>query len=411
MRPRLLLVAPSRSYRVGAYLAAARALQIDLVVASPGKHSLVRELAEGLHIDLAEPDDSLQTISLAAQSAPFDGIVATDDSVVELAARAAAMLSLRFNSVRSARLTCRKDLARSHLQSAAIPVPQHRLISLQQELTAQMHGFSFPCVLKPLNLSASKGVIRADDLPGFIAACERIRPLVADQTDPFLASHLLVEAYIDGFEVALEGFLSAGRLSVLALFDKPDPLVGPFFEETYYITPSRLDPETQRRIQRRVAAACSAFGLTEGPVHAELRVTTEEAWILEVAGRTIGGECGHIFDLLLDQAFEGLTIANAVGLPLPEMQATGAAGVLMIPIPRSGMLKQCDGIEQARAVLWIEEVRINAPIGHELVALPEGSSYLGFVYSRAETPQQAEAALREAHRKLSFRIDPVWHIG
>lgn len=411
MRPRLLLIAPSQSYRVNAYLVAARTLKIDVEIASPEKHSLVRELAEGLHIDTDDPAGSLQTICAASDSAPFNGIIATDDAMVGLAARAAERLGLRYNSVESALLTSRKDLARRQLKRSAIPVPQHRLISLNESPVKQIHGFSFPCVVKPLNLSASKGVIRANNLQEFIAACERIRPLISDQADPFISSHLLVEAYIEGFEVALEGFLSDRKLCVLALFDKPDPLRGPFFEETYYITPSRLQVETQRLIQERVAAACQAYGLTQGPVHAELRVTKDEAWILEVAGRTIGGECGHIFDLVPNQSLEGVAIASALGLPLPEIQIEGAAGVLMIPIPKSGMLKQCDGVEEAKRVPCIEEVRISAHIGHELVTLPEGSSYLGFIYCRAETPQQAENALREAHRKLSFRIDPVWHIN
>ena len=380
-------------------------------IASPERHSLVRELAQGLHIDPGDPAKSLQTICLASDAAPFSGIIATDDAVVELAARAAEQLGLRFNSIDSARLSSRKDLARSQLENAAVPVPRHRLISLTENLPGQIHGFSFPCVVKPLNLSASKGVVRVNNLQEFVGACERIRPLVSYQTDPFVSRHLLVETYIDGFEVALEGFLTNGKLTVLALFDKPDPLVGPFFEETYYITPSRLQPEFQRLIEERVAAACRAYGLMEGPVHAELRITSDEAWILEVAGRTIGGECGHIFDLALNQSLEGLAIANAVGLPLPEVRMAGAAGVLMIPIPRSGMLKRFEGVEEAKRVPCIEEVRISARVGHELVTLPEGSSYLGFIYCRAETAQQAEMALREAHRKLSFRIDPVWHIS
>ena len=411
MRPRVLLIAPPQSYRIGAYLKAAQEMDVTIQVASSLKHTLIPELARGLHIDLEDNAQALETIYRAASSTPYDGIIATDDATVELAAHAADVLGLKCNAVRSARLVRRKDLARSRLQAAGVPVPQHRLISLNEDPLEQIDRIPFPNVVKPLNLSASRGVIRTDNQQQFLAACERIRPLIADQPDPFERSHLLVESYIDGFEVALEGFLSNGRLNQLALFDKPEPLIGPFFEETYYITPSRLSRKHQQLIHTRVADACNAYGLFEGPVHAELRITNDEAWILEVAGRTIGGECGRLFDLASNQDLESLVIANALGRPLPITRIEGAAGVLMIPIPKSGMLRRYDGVETARAVPYIEEVRISAPIGHELVTLPEGSSYLGFIFSRADTAKQAETALREAHRRLSFKIDPLWRIN
>lgn len=386
-------------------------MDVTVEVASSVKHTLVPGLAQGLHVDLNVPAQALDTICRAASFSPYNGIIATDDATVELAARVAETLGLRFNSVRSARFARRKDLARDCLQAAGVPIPQYRLISLAADPATQIEGFQFPVVVKPLNLSASRGVIRANNQQQFLTACERIRPLIADQSVPFERSHLMVESYIEGFEVALEGFLSKGRLSLLALFDKPEPLIGPFFEETYYITPSRLSTELQGIIHARVAAACIAYGLSEGPVHAELRVMHDEAWILEVAGRTIGGECGHLFNIASNQALESLVIANALGRSLSITNIEGAAGVLMIPIPKSGMLRRYAGVETARAVPYIEDVRITAPVGHELVTLPEGSSYLGFIFSKADTPEKAESALREAHRKLSFKIDPLWHIN
>ena len=410
-QPRILLIAPAQSYRIGAYVDAARALGMAVEIASPGRHSLMRELAQGPQIDLHDPLRSLDSIAFAARSTPYVGIIPTDDATLELAAQAAARLGLSYNSVRSARLARRKDLARECLRQAGVPVPQHRVISLVRDPASQIDDFTFPCVVKPLSLSASRGVIRANDPAQFVAACARIQPIIADQPDPFESSHLLAEAYIEGEEVALEGFLSHGLLRVLALFDKPEPLRGPFFEETYYITPSRLSWAIQRRIHARVADACAAYGLIEGPVHAELRIAGGEAWILEVAGRTIGGECGSIFSLASSQSIEALVVASAVGRPPPAVGIEGAAGVLMIPIPKPGMLRRCDGVAEASRVRHIQAVRISAPPGHELVTLPEGSSYLGFIFSRAETAAQAEAALREAHGKLSFKIDPVWHLN
>jgi biotin carboxylase len=219
---------------------------------------------------------------------------------------------------------------------------------------------------------------------------------------------LLVEEYIPGFEVALEGLLTDGSLQVLTLFDKPDPLEGPFFEETIYLTPSRLPKETQQAIYDATAASARALGLKHGPVHAELRVNDKGAWMVELAGRSIGGLCSTILEFGAGAALEEIILQHAVGNEIQTMELKdAAAGVMMIPIPKGGMLRGCSGIEDALQVEGIEGIEITAPLNYPVVPLPEGSSYLGFIFAKGETPEDVDSALREAHARITFRIDPI----
>jgi len=407
---RLLLLAPPGSYRTVAYLRAAERLGVEAVVASTGRHPLIGGPG-GLNLDLPDLDRSLQTLLDAAGATRFDAVVATDDLTVDLAGRVAAALGLRGNAPAAARLSRRKDLARQRLAEAGLPVPAHRVVDLRQPFPGQVEGFKFPCVIKPLALSGSRGVIRADDPAALEAVRARVAAIAAQAPFPDERHHALLEAYLPGDEIAVEGLLEAGRLEVLALFDKPDPLHGPYFEETYYVTPSRHPPALQRRAAERVAAACRAYGLREGPVHAELRLHDGEAWLLEVAARTIGGECARLLDFGAGTGLETLVIARALGRPLTWSPPAGGAGVLMLPTARGGILRRVEGVLEARRVAYVEAVEISVREGYELVPLPEGQSYLGFVFARAPDAATAEAALRQAHACLRVVTAPVLSRG
>jgi len=410
-RSRLLLIAPPNSYRTVSYLESARRQGVDVLVASEGKHSLVGAIASGLHIDLDAPE-ALDKLLLANQDRPFDGVVATDDTTVELGSRIARSLDLPHNPPQAAQYSHRKDLSRQVLQAAGVRVPDFRVLSLDKAIAPQLQGLEFPCVVKPLSLSASRGVIRADTLQETQSACQRIQAILASEglADGYVSSHVLAEAFIPGPEVALEGLLHRGKLDVLAIFDKPDPLEGPFFEETYYITPSRHAASTQQEIVQCVRDACDGLGLCEGAVHAEVRIGASGCAIIEVAARTIGGECARLLNFGTGHSLEDLVIAHATGRPLSIERTSGAAGVLMIPIAEAGSLRRIEGITRARAVPFIEDILINIRDGYELVPLPEGSSYLGFMFACAPTPDEVEAALRKAHAELDIVVAPVMKI-
>jgi biotin carboxylase len=297
---------------------------------------------------------------------------------------------------------------RQCLAAAGLPIPRYRRIALKDDPFLAARGVAFPCVLKPLTLSASRGVIRANNVDQFMAAFRRIAALLARDDVTVSgdgAEFLLAEAFIPGIEVALEGLLIRGRLHTLALFDKPDPLDGPFFEETMYVTPSRLPDEVQTRIRDVSAAACAALGLAEGPIHAELRVNADGPWILEIAARSIGGLCSRTLRFGTGVTLEELILRHALGQPIASLaRERQAAGVMMIPIPRAGRLRTVHGEAEAGAVAGIEDVTITAHRGQELVPLPEGWQYLGFIFARGETPAAVEAALRDAHARLHFEI-------
>ncbi len=263
-------------------------------------------------------------------------------------------------------------------------------------------------MLKPLGLSASRGVLRVDDAASFSEAFRRVAAILADpevRKRGGDCEHLLVEEYMPGDEVALEGLLTSGELRVLALFDKPDPLEGPFFEETIYVTPSRLDAEVQRKIAAEVSRGCEALGLVHGPVHAELRLAAGEPRLLEVAPRTIGGLCARTLRFGAGISLEELILRHALGRPTTDLsREIRAAGVMMIPIPAAGVLGETRGLDEARGTPGVEEVTLTLRRGSKVVPLPEGNAYLGFIFARGERPQDVEASLRQAHARLTFEI-------
>lgn len=406
--PRILLVAPRDSYRTAPYIAAARELGVDLLIASEGTHTLSGLEVPGVQVNLHDVPGSLQTLRTAARAQPFQGVIGTDDASSEFAVQASMALHLPHNSLHSVRLTRRKDLARSHLACAGISVPRHWKIDLTDPLAPQLTEIRYPCVVKPVALSASRGVIRADDRAQLEKAIVRIADMLADVSEREERETLLIEEFIAGSEVAVEGLLSDGNLEILAIFDKPDTLDGPYFEETYYTTPSRHTPDNQARVVAQVAEACAAYGLREGPIHAECRINAAGVWILEVAARTIGGLCGRLLRFGTGYGLEELVLMHTLKQNPDTRRETGGAGVLMIPIPRAGILRRVEGVLAAQRVQHIEEVVIDVREGYELLPLPEGSSYLGFIFARAPSPAEAEVALREAHACLRVVVAPLW---
>lgn len=407
-KPCVLLVAPRDSYRTASYVAAACRLGVDILIASEGEYALAGSQAPGLAVELSDAASSLAAIQEAARQTPIAAVVGTDDASIELASKASALLGLPNNPPMSVRYARRKDLARARLAACGVPVPRHWPIDLDWSLTEQIAAVRYPCVVKPVALSASRGVIRADDRDQLLRAIARIERILRDAGGTEEQRRLLVEEYVSGAEVAVEAMLDRGQLEILAIFDKPDPLDGPFFEETYYITPSRHSPEIQTQLAATVADACVAYGLREGPIHAECRINETGVWVLEVAARTIGGLCGRLLKFGTGHGLEELVLEHALGRRLRMESETGAAGVLMIPIPQAGILRRVEGVLAAQQVPYIEEVVIDRREGYELVPLPEGSSYLGFIFSRAPTPADAEAALRAAHAQLKIVVAPLW---
>ena len=407
---RVLLIAPAHSYRTPAYLAAAAGLGVEVILASDGPYSLIPRVAGGLHIDFTDAQRSQRTILDALRRVPISAVIATDDAAAEVSSRVAEALGLPHNPPFAARTARRKDLARAALAAAGVPVPSFRTIALERPLAAQIAGVGYPCVVKPVALAASRGVIRADTPQALLAACRRIERIVAECRDAVERGTLIIEDFVPGIEVAVEGILREGRLHPLAIFDKPDPLDGPYFEETYYITPSRLASSRQERVVARVAEACRAYGLREGPVHAELRIDGEDIWVIEVAARTIGGDCARLLDFGAGRSLEDLVLSHALGRSSSRSANEQAAGVLMIPTTRAGTLRRVEGVLDASRVAGVEDVVIAVREGYELVPLPEGGAYLGFVFARAASACEVESALREAHARLRVVVAPSWRL-
>ena len=403
--PRVLLLIPSATYRAHDFVAAAAALELELVVASDRRQALSAVLGDrALTLPLRRPGEAVERIEELHARAPLDAVVAVDDQGVRVAALAAERLGLRGNPPQAAERTRDKGAMRAALEAAGVPQPAYRLAGATDDVAAFALEVGLPCVVKPLALSASRGVIRADSPAGAAGVAERVRAILAEAGEAAGAA-LLVERYLPGEEVAIEGLLRGGRLELLALFDKPDPLEGPYFEETLFVTPSRHPAGLQQELCVAAGRAAAALGLTEGPVHAELRTDGERVWVLELAARSIGGLCSRALRFGVGVTLEELILRHALGLELGDVtRERPAAGVMMLPIPHAGVLERVGGQEEARAVEGIEDLVISVAPGRPVRSLPEGDRYLGFLFARAETPELVERALREAHGRLEVAI-------
>jgi biotin carboxylase len=404
---RVLLILPSATYRAHDFIAAARDLGVAITVASDRRAAMADVMGEqALTLRLSEPRDAAAAIVERARRTPFAAIVGVDEQGVMTAALAAERLGLQHNQPAAVARTRDKAAMRRALADAHVPGPRFVLLPPGADVAAAIRETGLPCVVKPLSLSGSRGVIRADDADRARAAVERVRAILARAGEPADVP-VLLESYLPGAEVAVEGLLRSGRLEVLAVFDKPDPLEGPYFEETLYITPSRLPAAVLAEVTRITAQAAGALGLSEGPVHAELRVDDRNVRVLELAARSIGGLCSRALRFGVGVSLEQVILRHAVGLGLDDLgRESAAAGVMMVPIPRAGTLVEVGGQEQASAVPGIGGIEITIARGHPVVPLPEGDRYLGFLFARGLTAEAVERSLRDAHALLRIEIEP-----
>lgn len=402
--PRLLLLLPAAGYTNRDFIAAAARLDIELVACADYCHKLAPgwSLPPLMSVAFDQPDVALPQV-LQALDRPVDAVLAADDHGLALAARLRAALGLPGNPPEAVATLTDKLRFRQLQQAIGLPHPAFASVADDDLEAAAAPGF--PLVVKARRLTGSRGVLRADDIGQLAQALQQVQRIQSRaQRD---ADELLVEAFIPGVEVALDGVLERGRLRVLAVFDKPDPLDGPAFEETLLVTPSRLPAAMQNELARAVEQACVSAGVSEGVIHAEARINESGVWLLEIAPRGIGGLCGRVLDTTLGMGSAEIVLRHAAGLALPEQQRDTAAGVMMIPIPANGIFHGVDGLDTARAVPDISGIEITAHPGQLVAPPPEGSGYLGFIFSHAATPADAEAALRTAHATLVLNIQPL----
>lgn len=400
--PRILLLLPTATYRASDFVAAADRLAVEVVVGSEHRQALAEAMGDrAVVVPLADPEAAVEAIAALHGRSPLDAVLAVDDQGVVIAAMAAERLGLRHSRPDAVASTRDKAAMRQRLGAGAIPQPPYRVVLPGARVVTAAAEIGYPCVVKPVSRSASQGVIRVDDAGQAEAAQTRVRAIIGNDGEP-----LLVEGYVPGAEVAVEGLLQGGELGVLAVFDKPDPMDGPFFEETIYVTPSRRPPSVLVGVEAMVAGAAEALGLREGPVHAELRVgTAGRLTMLEVAGRSIGGLCGRSLRFGSGASLEEIIIRHALGMGIDGLAREDmASGVMMLPIKAGGVLDEVTGHERARAVDGIVGVEISIPPGRPVVPLPEGDRYLGFVFARARTPDQVIEALRRAEARIEVHL-------
>ena len=398
----VVLLTTTNTYRSLPFAAAAEKLGLKVHWGVDLPAPLADEWNIALPLDFRDIAKAVRTLTVLAKQESIAAVIALDDAATVVAAQASARLGLPHNSPSAALAARDKLIMRKRLQAGGVLCPGFGAFPLQADPTGIAAQSSYPCVLKPLLLNGSRGIIRANNPVEFEIAWQRIGAILRKS----VGTDILVEDYIPGKELAVEALLSEDGLCVLAIFDKPDPLEGPFFEETIYVTPSRLSPDEQDEVLVATREAARVLGLRFGPVHAEFRLNKQGVWPIEVAGRSIGGLCSRTLRFRSGVSLEELILRQATGSSIEGLIIeSGSRGAMMIPIPERGILRGFTGIEAAEALAYIEQVEITAKLNYPLYPLPEGDGYLGFIFARADTPAKVEAALRRAHSQLHFEID------
>jgi biotin carboxylase len=354
-----------------------------------------------LQIDCTDPALAAEVIADFGDRVGIDGVVAADDAGVIVAALTGQMLGLRSNSPEAAAATRDKAAQRRALESAEVPQPRFVVIGPDDDAEGAAAAISYPLVIKPVDRAAGQGVMRVDRPEDLAPLLSRLRQIIGPSA-PFL-----MESFMTGVEVAVEGLVNDGALTVLAVFDKPDAEDGPFFPETILVTPSRLPPKVTDECERVAQAALEAIGITHGPVHIELMVDGAMVRVIEIAARSIGGLCSKSLNFgLMGTSLETLILRNALGMDKPELRRESvASGVLMIPIPSQGAFKEIRNTEADRQLPHVTGIDVTVRPGRQVEPPPEGDRYLGFVYARAARPEDVEKGLLEAKALLEVIVE------
>ena len=408
---RVLLLLPTTSYRNEVFIAAGNKLGVELITAADYCHQLAPEwgLDPIMAVHFDRPGEALDVVLRSLKHKP-DAVLAVDDPGLELAALLNQRLGLAANPPEAVRRVRDKLSFRQMQKEGGFPCPDFRHLPSDADPAELLSRLKWPVVVKARRLSGSRGVIRADNAQAYLQAVSWVKGIQNKADRDAAELGLVIEDFIPGREYALESILDHGKLNTLALFDKPDPLDGPYFEETIYVTPSRLPNPTQEEIRHAVQRACRLAGLVTGPVHAEMRVNAEGVWLLEVAARSIGGLCGTALNHVLGITLEELILRHALNEPVALSSSREGAGVMMIPIPQRGIYRGVRNLESALEVPGITGIRITAQAGQIIAPPPDGASYLGFIFSLCANPAEAEVALRLAHATLQFDIQPEYKV-
>jgi len=410
----VLLLLPKESYRSDEFLQAVDVLGIEVIIARNLCHRLADhwQMDRLLSLPFDDPETAAQLVQQEMSGQKPQAVIGIDDSGVEAAAAIADALHIKSNTLLAVETLHDKYRFRKLQQQLGLPFPAFSPIQISGSRINRDHQIEFPAVVKPTRLSGSRGVIRVDVAEKLDETIDRIGDIIRHSKMGMSGINLLLEQYLDGSEHALEAMMAEGEIQVLAIFDKPDLLEGPYFAETIYVTPSHLPQGIQKEFQRQVELVCQQAGIINGPVHAEARVYQDTVTLLEAAPRSIGGSCGKILRHVLGMSLEELILRYALGEVVPDFDRSGpATGVMMLPVPVAGIFSGIDGIEQAQVVPGIESVEMSVRLGDRVIPLPEESAYLGFIFASGESPESVVSALRAANDKLQIRIKPILKVA
>ena len=407
----VILIIPSASYRTGPFMNAIKKLDLKVLVISDKSQVFSGKYPDNLIIiNFNHWKDKSVEISKWAKNNGLKAVIGVDEESIVLAANLSNFLNVDHNSIESVLLTKNKYLMRTELIKTGLCSPWFKIFSIYESSNKIINEISFPCVIKPTFLSGSRGVMRVNTKKELsegiktlneLLSLDELRKRGGKQSD-----YIMIEEYIPGKEVAIEGIVSEGKLTMLAIFDKPELLEGPTFEETIIVTPSVLTKKIQYSLLETLQVVVKALGIVKGPVHAEARINRNGNYILECASRSIGGLCSKVLEFQGGISLEELILRSYLGRNIEKSKLIGnARGVMMMPTEKKGILKEIGGVKDALVVKGVTDLQITVKPGEKLQPLPKGDRYLGFIFAGGNNQEFVINALKNAWSKIEIVLE------
>jgi hypothetical protein len=382
---KVLLVIPEKSYKSNDFVVAAKRLKIPFSIITDSQQVSER-LSDNIIVYNFQKDISLEILEKLKN---ITHILPVDHSSLEFAAKLRDLLSATGNSYVSVMNAMDKYKSRTIFNDVTEVKIKNAYINDPKDLITFMSKINIG-VLKPTRGTASNKVIKVtqQNMDQLL-----IQNIIKDCDE----NELIIEEFIEGDEYAFEGILIDSKLSKFVVFEKPLAFVEPYFEESIYITPSNLSNEIIESVHKRLQKACQKLGLTNGPIHAEFKISNNEVFLIEINPRMIGGLCSRCLSFgLFKQSLEELILLSFSTGKFKKVELlSNYVGVLMLPVPKSGKFISINHNEIMK-IENVSSVDITVSKNTLLQMPPNGERYLGFVFSQGENKSVVMRALESA---------------
>jgi len=376
--------------------------RVTFLAREPRKYPFLAEPSPRLAVVPVETND-VESVTRQLEEIhrrePVDALLTFSDYYVAIVAEAAARLGFRYLDPEAARACRNKAETRAALQRAGLPVPGFRVLSSIEEAWRAAQEVAYPCVLKPVSESSSKGVRLVHDAEELLAHFREVHGWRENARRQPLEGKVLVEEFLDGPELSVETFTrERGQTQVIGVTTKhlSEP---PHFVEMGHDFPSRIEADRGAALAAAALAALAALGYDFGPAHTEVRLTAAGPVVVEVNPRLAGGMIPELVFHALGVDLVGALFAQLTGgEPNLAPRRAAWASIRFLTAPRHGRLAMVRGVEEARRLPGVREVTLGKRPGDEIRPAEEATHRLGHVITSGPDPLQV---IREADAALA----------